>query len=157
MPSKLEITPAVITQVADAVVDALAGGEFSEDLAETREVQRFDTQTEALDQVPPGKVRLAVLPAGVRRQQLTRGSKQLECDISVAIIRQIDPNEEDQFVGDRMQKLAEELAEYLEDTPLQTGLNVKQQDTTIKLLYSQRALEKQLYFIPITFSYRVRL
>lgn len=155
MPSLLEVQPAAVTELADAIVDVLNDGEFSQDIGTAK---RFYTVEEALEKTTGLKI--AIFKEATRRFSLTRKKKGLDVDIGVAVIRKLSTSEDTpdelELVGDAMHRLSAEIVDYLENTALEVDLNVRYLETTTRLLYSPAHLrEQRLFLLPTTFTYRI--
>ena len=157
MPNLLNetTTPDNLTLLADAVVDALAAGEFSQAFAP----QRFTTIKEAVEKMT-GDVKVAVLMEAIRESGLARGSDQEEDDVALIVLRKLQPQETAQDVTDAMLAVARELRKYLKKTPLATflsgDLNCRLTDTAIHVPYSPLHLETyRTVLCPMTLTFRV--
>ena len=160
MPSRLEITPDLITQIADLVVDALNAGEFSQ----TFEAKRYANRTHALKDTGP--LRVAVMRGAIRETKATRRSVDHEFDIAVAVIQKIpEPaagvsiEDTEQELSDALLVFAQELAKSLRETPLANladGERAIHAQNEIHNPYNPDQFEKlRLFVCPLTATYKV--
>lgn len=142
-----------IIQTADAIVDLVNNGEFSQ----LYEAKRFYDPSVALETLPElPAVRVAVLPQAAKRERIARGYMRREFDISVAVCAKIK-NRADTDELDALMLLAEEVAAYLEDNPLETYTAARQLETEIGVPYSPAHFrDKGLFLAPATITYLVQ-
>ncbi len=154
MPTKID-NPARLTQIADQIVDVLNEGEFSQDF----EAKRYFSPRLALDELAADGLRVAVFKAGIRRTNLTRTSKQFEFDVNVSVLAKLNPEKDEDELGDECLALAEELAEVVENTPLARltdGSRPIQTDTHIRASYSpEHFVQERVVLCDAVFSYRI--
>lgn len=136
-------------EICDAVVDVINA---ADDLAIVFEAARYEDAGDALENLDD--LRVAVIPQAARRKQITRGgAQQLDFDVSLAILEKTDRGDRDRT--DTLQLLAQQLAELLENEPLDGLRPPRQTETKLPAPFAPELLEKRSIFLaPITVSYR---
>jgi len=146
MPSSLEQTPTVLTRIADAIVDALNDGEFCQEFT----AERKTDLVKSMDEVKG----LCVFIYGLRtaRKQDTRSTQRRDHQIGIAVLRRPGKSETLDDLADGMQLLAEQIADHIDDNPIELcGVNLRSDDIVIDSPYSGEVLRNQRICIcPIT-------
>jgi len=139
---------ALISEIADAVVGELNGGEFSQEFtAARRYLPLFDLQ-ELKD------LHVTVVPRGVAITGLARGVNQHDVQIDVAVQKKLETEGSDEI--DPLMALVEEIADFFRLRRLASYSNAVWVKTENTPIYSQEHLGQMRQFTSVlTLTFRV--